>query len=114
MSSQPQSNRQTLDENPLGKWLRALRHARGLPLRAVAAAAEMDTALLSKIELGQRLPTETQATLLASFFTVSAEEMEARRIADKFWHEHRDTPAAHRAINLIKEKADARADRTNG
>lgn len=42
------------DENPLGKWLREMRQARGLPLRVVAAAAEMDTAQLSKIELGQR------------------------------------------------------------
>jgi len=112
MSRRSQST--PLHDPPLGVWLRQLRRARELPLRTVAAAAEMDSTLLSKVELGKRLPTATQTVALARFFTVPAEEMQARRIADKFWNEHRGSPAAHRAINLIKEKADARADRTNG
>ena len=105
MSSQPQSKRSALDENPLGKWLRALRQARGLPLRAVAAEAEMDTALLSKIELGQRLPTEKQIAAFAAFFAVSQEEMEAKRIVEKFWLDHRASTAAARAASLINQAA---------
>ena len=105
MSSQPQSKQRALDENPLGKWLRALRHARGLPLRAVAAEAEMDTALMSKIELGQRLPTEKQIAAFADFFGVQPEEMEAKRLAEKFWIENRNNPAASKAATLIKMKA---------
>jgi transcriptional regulator with XRE-family HTH domain len=99
---------------PLGAWLRQLRRARKLPLRTVAAAAEMDSTLLSKVELCQRLPTEPQTAALARFFAVPADELQARRIADRFWNEHRDAPAAHRAIRLIKEKADARANRPHG
>jgi len=105
MSSQPQSKQRALDENPLGKWLRALRHARGLPLRAVAAEAEMDTALMSKIELGQRLPTEKQTAAFAAFFGVALEEMEAKRIAERFWMDHKDNPAASKAATLINMKA---------
>ena len=89
MSSQPKSKRKTQDENPLGKWLRELRHGRGVPLRIVAAAAEMDTALVSKVELGQRLPTEKQTAALAAYFSVPPEEMEAKRIAEKFWMERK-------------------------
>ena len=89
----------------LGAWLRALRQSRDLPLRVVAAAAEMDTALLSKIELSQRLPTEKQALALANYFAVSTEEFQAKRIADKFWSVNEDTPATRRAAKLITSRA---------
>src|SRR4051812_22712050 len=45
----------------LGEWLRQMREGKELPLRVVAAAAEMDQAHLSKAELGQRLLTAEQA-----------------------------------------------------
>ncbi len=102
MSRQPKSKRQAQDENPLCNWLRELRHGRGVPLRVVAAAADMDTALLSKVELGQRLPTEKQAVALAAYFSVPLEEMEAKRLAEKFWAENRDNPAAPKAASLIQ------------
>lgn len=105
MSSQRKSKRRDQGENPLGKWLRELRQARDLPLRVVAAAAEMDTALLSKVELGQRLPTEKQTAALATFFDIPFEEMEATRLAEKFWMENKDNPAAARAASLLHRKA---------
>jgi len=82
-----------------------LRQARKLPLRAVAAAADMDSTLLSKIELGQRLPTAEQSRALAAFFAVPAEEMEAKRLAERFWLEHGDNPAAAKAALMIQEQA---------
>jgi transcriptional regulator with XRE-family HTH domain len=89
----------------LGAWLRQLRIIRKLPLRTVAAAAEMDSTLLSKVELGQRLPTEGQTKALAGFFKVSFKEMEAKRLAERFWMNHGDSPAAKKAALLIKEQA---------
>ena len=70
--------------------------AKDLPLRRVAAVAEMDVALLSKIELGQRLPTEEQTAKLAEFFRVSGTEIQARRMAEKFRQENQDNPKAAR------------------
>ena len=91
---------------PFGVWLRELRVKRDLPLRVVAAAAEMDQAHLSKIELGQRLPTEEQTSKLASFFGVNERETEARRIVEKFRQETQDNPAAAReAICILAEGA---------
>ena len=107
MSRQPTSNRTFPVDNPLGKWLRELRHARGEPLRVVAASAGIDSTLLSKIELGQRLPTEQQAAAFAAYFGVSAEDMEAKRIAEKFWLENKDNPAAAKAARLITKAAPA-------
>ena len=89
----------------LGDMLRSMRKERTLPLRVVAAAAEMDSTLLSKIELGQRLPTEIQTKAFAKFFKVSFEDLEAKRLAERFWMEHRDNSAAVKAALLIKESA---------
>ena len=89
----------------LGGALRRMRKEKGLPLRSVAAAAEMDSTLLSKIELGQRLPTEPQTRALAKFFGVAFEELEAKRLAEHFWMDHGGSPAAREAVNLLREQA---------
>lgn len=106
MTSKPSYSSPTL-----GQWLRQLRKAKKLPLRAVAAVADMDSTLLSKIELGQRLPTEDQVRAIAAFYKVSADEMEAKRIAEKFIREHKDSPAMPQAVSLIRE---ARPEYTKG
>ncbi len=86
-----------------GEWLRQLREAKGVPLRVVAAAAEMDQAHLSKVELGQRLPTAEQVSALGHFFGVKQEEIEARRIAEKFRLEHAENPAAAKALQFLND-----------
>ncbi len=86
-----------------GEWLRGLRESKQLPLRVVAAAAEMDQAHLSKVELGQRLLTTEQASAIAKFFGIDANEVEARRIVERFRLEHADNPAAEQAINMLHE-----------
>lgn len=101
MSSRVQSK--STDTLPLGAWLRQLRHSRELPIRVVATAADMDTAHLSKIELGQRLPTEDQTRALARFFKQPTEDFAAKRIAEKFWQDHRNEPAAHKALSLMRK-----------
>lgn len=87
----------------LGERLRRLREAKELPLRVVAAAAEMDQAHLSKVELGQRSLTAEQAAAIAKFFDLDANEVEARRIVEKFRLEHADNPAAKKAIHILNE-----------
>lgn len=86
-----------------GEWLRGLRESKELPLRVVAAAAEMDQAHLSKVELGQRLLTAEQAVAIAEFFELDVNEIEARRIVERFRLEHADNPAAQQAINMLHE-----------
>jgi transcriptional regulator with XRE-family HTH domain len=77
-----------------------------LRLRTVAAAADMDQAHLSKIELGQRLPTEDQTFKLARFFGVNETETQARRMAEKFRLETHENPrAAREAVCLLAEEA---------
>ncbi len=93
----------TATSQRFGAWLRGMREAKELPLRVVAAAAEMDQAHLSKVELGQRLLTAEQANAIANFFGIDANEIEARRIVERFRLEHADNPAAEQAINMLHE-----------
>jgi HTH-type transcriptional regulator, competence development regulator len=87
-----------------GEWLRQMRDEKGVPLRVVAAAADMDQAHLSKVELGYRVPTEKQAAALARYFGVKAHDMEARRIAEKFHQDFADNPAAGRAVQMLNDR----------
>jgi len=88
----------------LGAWLRELRQKKGLALREVAAAVEMDQAHLSKAELGQRIPTPDQVARLAVFFKVSPDQMEGRRVAEKVMQEIAASPAAKRALSILREE----------
>ena len=60
--------------NLLGEKLRAHRETKQLPLRKVAAAIDIDQAILSKIERGERYPTRHQIIELAKFFGRSQRE----------------------------------------
>jgi transcriptional regulator with XRE-family HTH domain len=104
MSSRSQST--PVAEVHFGDWLRELRETKGSLQRAVAAAADMDVASLSKIELGQRLATEEQAGKLAKFFGVDETEAQARRMVEKFRQESEENPeAARRAVCILAEDA---------
>jgi transcriptional regulator with XRE-family HTH domain len=85
--------------------LRSLREARGLPLRLPAAAAEIDSALLSKIELGHRLPTQAQLAALTRFYGVENGRFEARRLAEQMLRSHGNNPALAEATAIIREEA---------
>ncbi|MDD5704954.1 MAG: helix-turn-helix transcriptional regulator [Kiritimatiellae bacterium] len=102
MSSRPTST--PAAALPLGAWLRQLRQSRHLPIRAVAAAVEMDTAHLSKIELGQRLPTETQCKAIAAYFDLPPQQLQASRIAARFLNDYGSNPAASLAVAMIKSQ----------
>jgi len=53
----------------LGDTLRELREAKQLPLRTVAAYLDIDQAILSRIERGQRKASREQVVKLSKYFT---------------------------------------------
>jgi transcriptional regulator with XRE-family HTH domain len=87
-----------------GETVRILRKQRGEPLRVVAAALEIDSTLLSKIERGERFPTETQIARFAEYFNTSLEELTAQVIADRIVSEYGRHPATLQAIHLVRER----------
>jgi hypothetical protein len=64
-----------------------------------------DSTLLSKIDLGERAPTQTQLAALAKFFGVAARPLEARRLAEEMLKSHGDNPAFAEATAIIREAA---------
>ena len=92
-----------MKKNTFGEMIRTLRKQQKLPLRVVASAIEIDSTLLSKIERGERLPTEKQIEKLAQYFNIPLDDLRARAIADKIIDEYGINSSTLRAIGIIKE-----------
>jgi transcriptional regulator with XRE-family HTH domain len=88
------TTKESLEARSLGRMLRDLRTAKGEQLRKVAAAADMDPSLLSKIELGQRFPTQQQTTALARHFGVPPVQLEAARMEEEIMNKMTSNPEA--------------------
>lgn len=94
-------------KSTFGEAVRALRKKKKEPLRVVAAAIEVDSTLLSKIERGERFPTDEQVNKLASYFSVSFDELKAQVIADKIVTEYGHEEVTLEAVKMVKERATA-------
>lgn len=99
------------DKSSFGEFIRRQRQNREEPLRVVAAGVEIDSTLLSKLEGGDRFPTEVQISKLAKFFELPEVELKGRVIADKVVSKYDDSAAWLHAANLLKKRATP--DKTN-
>jgi len=63
-----------------GEYIRKSREDKGLPLRKVAAALDIDTSILSKIERNERRATTEMIPILAESLEKSEEEIEMQFI----------------------------------
>ena len=73
-------------------------------MREVAAEIELDQALLSKIERGERLPTKDQVLRLAAFYKLDLNEVLVAYISDKLVYELRDEELAIEAMQVAEKK----------
>ena len=91
--------------NHLGQKIRELREKQNLLLRQVAAHLEVDTALMSKIERGERNASKEQVIQIAGFLKANQEELLTLWIADKVENAVGDEKnLASDALNLVKRK----------
>ncbi len=88
----------------LGDTIRKLRENKELPLRTVAAFLDIDQAILSKIERGQRKPTREQVLSLAKYFNVKQNNLLIAWLSDKLVYELQDEEVALKALQLAEEK----------
>jgi HTH-type transcriptional regulator, competence development regulator len=84
--------------------IRELREKNGLLLRQVAAEIEIDQALLSKIERGERMPTKDQIVRLAKFYKVDLDETLITFFSDKLVYEVQDEDVALKAMQVAEKK----------
>ena len=92
--------------NSLGEKIREIRETQNLLLRQVAAYLEIDTALISKIERGERRLTREQVVKIAKFYKVSDEELLTLWLCDKVLDTVSNDPYAlkglRKAVSSIK------------
>ena len=88
--------------NSLGEKIRTIRESKSLLLRQVAAHLEIDTALISKIERGERRLTREQVIKLAKFYNVTDEELLTLWLSDKLLDTIENDPYAMQGLNKAK------------
>ena len=88
----------------LGDIIRQLREDKQLPLRTVAAFLDIDQAILSKVERGQRKPTREQVVKLAGYFKVKTNDLLIAWLSDKLVNEVEDEDMALKALQLAEER----------
>lgn len=88
----------------LGDIIRQLREDKQLPLRTVAAFLDIDQAILSKVERGQRKPTREQVVKLAGYFKVKTNDLLIAWLSDKLVNEVEDEEMALKALQLAEER----------
>ena len=97
---------QTTDNlNYFGQRVRELREKKELLLRQVAAHLEVDTALMSKIERGDRNASKGQVTKIAEFLNTNLDELLTLWLADKVESAvGEEKKLASEALNIVKKK----------
>jgi len=88
----------------LGETIRKRREDKELPLRIVAAYLDIDQAILSKIERGQRNASREQVIKLARFFKIDETDMLVSWLSDKLVYEVANEDVALKALKVAEEK----------
>lgn len=88
----------------LGATIRKLRKEKGLPLRIVAAYLDIDQAILSKIETGQRSASREQVIKLAEYFKLRESTLLVSWLSDKLVYEVTDEVVGLKALQVAERK----------
>lgn len=90
----------------LGDIIRQQREDKTLPLRTVSAFLDIDQAILSKIERGQRKATREQVVKLAEYFEIDEEKLLVAWLSDKIAYEISDEKVAKEALKVAEQKVE--------
>ena len=88
----------------LGKMISKLREDNEQPLRTIAAYLNIDPAVLSKIERGQRKPAREQVVKLAEYFKIEENDLLIAWLSDKVVYELEGEEVALQALQMAEEK----------
>ncbi|MCD4696393.1 MAG: helix-turn-helix domain-containing protein [Bacteroidales bacterium] len=88
----------------IGELIREKRAEKGLLLRQLAALLEIDQALLSKIERGERKATRHHIIKLAAIFEMNKNELLVQFFSDKIAYELADEDIAKEILKVAEKK----------
>ncbi|MCK6640981.1 MAG: helix-turn-helix domain-containing protein [Bacteroidia bacterium] len=86
-----------------GKIIREKREKKGLLLRHVSAQLDIDTAILSKIERGERKATREQIAKLADILDLDKESLIIQYLSEKILHEIQDEDLGIQALKVAEK-----------
>ena len=88
----------------VGQIIRTKRENLGLLLRQVSAYADIDQAILSKIERNERKPTKDLIQKIAEILQLDKQELLVQFMSDKIAYEIADEDCATRVLKVAEEK----------
>ena len=87
-----------------GDTIRKLREKKELPLRTVAAYLDIDQAILSKFERGQRKTARQLVVKLAAYFNVKENDLLVAWLSDKLVYEVENEDMGLKALQVAEER----------
>lgn len=90
--------------NTIGEKLRRIREERELPLRKVAPLLDIDVAILSKMERGERRITKEVVLKLADIYNYNANDLLVSFLSDKILYEIQDEDLGIEALKVAEER----------
>jgi transcriptional regulator with XRE-family HTH domain len=94
-----------LSTETIGEKLRHIREEKELPLRKVAALLDIDVAILSKMERGERKITKEVVLKLADIYDYDADDLLVLFLSDKILYEIQDEDLGIEALKVAEERA---------
>ena len=104
MTKSDKSNISTMKK--IGELIRQKREEKGLLLRQVASLLEIDQALLSKIERGQRNATKQLIVKLAPILEMDERELLIQYFSDKIAYELASEDIGKDTLKVAEQKID--------
>lgn len=84
--------------------LRKEREKKGLYLRQVAAGTDIDQAIISKFEKGERKPTREQVIRIAKFFGLKADELLVIWLSDRVAYDLLNEKNSRKVLKVAEKK----------
>ncbi|MFK7061516.1 helix-turn-helix transcriptional regulator [Flavobacterium oreochromis] len=95
----------TISTETIGEKLRHIREEKELPLRKVAVLLDIDVAILSKMERGERRITKEVVLKLATIYDYNQDELLVSFLSDKILYEIQDEDLGIEALKVAEKRA---------
>ncbi len=97
-----------------GEIIRNAREEKNYILRHVGAELDIDQAIISKFERGERKPTKEQVLKFADFFGLNKNDLLIAWLSDKVVYDLENEPFAEQALKVAEEKIQYLKSQNNG
>jgi transcriptional regulator with XRE-family HTH domain len=87
-----------------GDMIKQARESKGLILRQVAASMDIDQAIISKFERGERKPTREQVEKFAKFYGIDKKKLLTAWLSDKIAYAVMGEDNAMEALRVAEQK----------